>query len=81
MEEEFRLASGKHLAVVPLGCTGSKAAELHKRVLDNFATYYPTSGYKAMFKDLGKKGSVQQVATRVVSLIQKLRDDRAFQAS
>ena len=81
MEEEFRLASGKHLAVVPLGCTGSKAAELHKRVLDNFATYYPTNGYKAMFKDLGKKGSVQQVATRLVSLIQKLRDDRAFQAS
>ncbi len=78
MEEEFGLASGKHLAVVPVGCTGSKAAELHKRVLDNFTVYYPTSGYKRLFQDLDKKGNVQKVVTRVVALIEKLRDDRTL---
>ncbi|MEW5979777.1 MAG: SIR2 family protein [Acidobacteriota bacterium] len=81
MEEEFEIAAAQHLAVVPVGCTGSKAAELHKRVLDSFPDYYPAAGYKRLFQDLGKKGTVQQVAARVVSLIQKLRDDRAFQSS
>lgn len=79
MEEEFTLASGKHLAIVPLGCTGSKAEDIHKRVLANFSDYYPTSGYKGIFQDLAKEGNVHQVAMRVVSLIEKLRDDRAFQ--
>jgi hypothetical protein len=40
MEEEFGIASSKHLAVVPLGCTGSKAAELHARVLHIHAPDY-----------------------------------------
>jgi len=74
MEEEFVMSSAKHLAVVPVGCTGSKAAELHRRVLGNFAEYYP-HGYKRLFQDLGKKGSVQQVSARVVALVEKLRND------
>ena len=78
VEEEFGLASSKHLAVVPIGCTGSKAAELHKRVLDNFADYYPAKGYKRLFEDLGKKGTVQQVSSRVVALVEKLREDRGL---
>jgi Sir2- and TIR-associating SLOG family/SIR2-like domain len=81
MEEEFAIASGKHLAVIPVGCTGSTAETLHKHVLDHFADYFPASGYKRLFQDLKKSGTVQQVAARVVALIERLRDDQAFQAS
>jgi len=81
MEEEFALAFDKRLVLVPVGCTGSTASDLHSRVLNNFADYYPVSGYKRLFQDLGKNGTAQQVAARVVALIEKLRDDRAFQAS
>jgi hypothetical protein len=81
MEEEFEIASGKHLAIVPVGCTGHTAEKLHQRVLDHFTEYFPASGYKRLFQDLKKKGTAQQVAARVVALIEKLRDDRAFQSS
>jgi hypothetical protein len=81
MEEEFELASRRHLAVVPVGCTGSKAEELHKRVLRDFTDYYPTGGYKRLFQALGKKGSAQQVSDRIVALIKRLRDDRVLQQS
>jgi hypothetical protein len=81
LEEEFGIAFLKRLAMVPVGCTGYKAAELHKRVLDSFADYYPTAGYKRLFQDLGKQGSVHQVATRVMSLVEKLRNDRGLRGS
>jgi hypothetical protein len=81
MEEEFELASAKRLALIPVGCTGSMASTLHKRVLDNFAEYFPERGYKRLFHDLSKHGTIQQTAARVVTLIEKLRDDRAFQGS
>jgi hypothetical protein len=81
MEEEFKLASAKRLAVVPIGCTGSTAADLHKQVIKCFADYYPARGYKRLFADLGKPGSVKQVSARVVALIEKLRDDRTHRAS
>jgi hypothetical protein len=80
MEEEFALASQKRLALVPVGCTGHTASELHTRVLGNFADHYPASGFKRLFQDLAKSGSVQQVSARVVALIEKLRDDRTFQS-
>jgi hypothetical protein len=75
MEEEFALASQKRLALVPLGCTGSTALELHRRILGNFGDYYPSRGFKRLFQDLEKNGTVQQVSARVVALIEKLRDD------
>lgn len=78
MEEEFEIASAKRVAVIPVGCTGSVAAKLHKRVLDHFAEYFPASGYKRLFQDLNKKGTAHQVSARVVALIEKLRDDRAI---
>jgi hypothetical protein len=74
MEEEFRLSAAARLAVVPVGCTGSQAKELHKLVLADFADYYPAGGYKGLFEALGKKGSVAQVASRVLTLVEKLRD-------
>jgi hypothetical protein len=79
VEEEFGVAAAKRLALVPVACTGSKAAELHKRILDDFAHYYPAPGYKRLFRDLNKTGGVQQVSARVVALVEKLRDDRALQ--
>ena len=81
MEEEFAIATAKHLLVIPVGCTGSVAASLHQRVLDHFTDYFPASGYKRMFQALSTNGTPKQVAARVVTLIQKLRDDRAIQSS
>jgi len=81
MEEEFEIASARHLAVIPVGCTGSTAQTLHARVLDHFTDHFPASGYKRLFQDLNKKGTVQQVAAGVVALIEKLRDDRSFTTS
>jgi len=75
LDEEFALAVAGKVAVLPVGCTGSKAAELHSRVLADFATYYPKPGYKGIFEALAKKGTPQQVAARIVAFLTKLRDD------
>ena len=75
VEEEFRIAVAKHISVVPVGCTGSVAATLHKRVSDDFADYYPTRGYKALFATLNKKRSVARVAASIIRLVKKLRDN------
>jgi hypothetical protein len=74
-EEEFQIAVSKNMAVVPIGCTGSLAADLHQRVLANFDDFYPRTGFKQLFKGLGRKGTPKQVAGRVVSFIKKLRDE------
>ena len=78
MEEEFHLAVSKRLAVLPIGCTGSTAAALHQRVLDNFSVYYPAAGYKQLFRALGHTEKPTEIAARIVSLVEKLRNDRAF---
>jgi hypothetical protein len=56
IEEEFQLAIESKLFVIPVGCTGGKAAELHQRVLDSFPDYFPAPGYKRLFQALGKSG-------------------------
>lgn len=81
MEEEFEIAVAKKLIVVPVGCTGSTASSLHQRVLDHFAEHFPATGYKRLFQDLNKKGTIAQVCTRVMALVEKVRDDRAIQSS
>jgi Sir2- and TIR-associating SLOG family/SIR2-like domain len=78
MEEEFILAVEQKLFVIPVGCTGSKAAELHQRVLNNFSDYYPAPGYKRLFQSLSKSGSPGDVAKRVIEIVEKLRDNRAL---
>jgi hypothetical protein len=78
MEEEFRLAVEKRLFVVPVGCTGSMAATLHKKVLDHFDDYYPLSGYRRLFEALGHPGTPSQVTSRVLKLVKKLWNDRAL---
>ena len=78
VEEEFRLAVEKGLFVVPVGSTGSMAATLHRRVMDNFTEYYPSVGYRQLFASLGRPGSPYQVASRVLRLIEKLRENRAI---
>jgi hypothetical protein len=78
MNEEFNLSVRKGLFVVPVGCTGSMAATLHSRVLDRFDDYYPLPGYRRMFEALQHPGSPTQVATRVLNILNKLRDDRAL---
>ena len=78
MEEEFQLAVSKRLFVIPIGCTGSTAATLHKRVLDHFEDYYPQPGYRRLFEALGRPGTPNQVTSRVLKLVKKLWNDRAF---
>jgi hypothetical protein len=78
VEEEFQLAVQKRIVVIPIGCTGSMAATLHKRILDNFAAYYPASGYRRLFEALGRMGTPNQVTSRTLELVNKLRLDRAF---
>ncbi len=75
VEEEFLMSVDKGITVVPVGCTGSIAAELHKKVLDDFDTYYPVRGYKGLFKELKKMGTATQVASRVIKFAKKLRDE------
>jgi hypothetical protein len=77
VEEEFQLAVEMRLFVVPVGCTGSVAATLHQRVLDDFDRYYPLPGYRHMFEGLARPGTPRQVASRVVKFVTKLWRDRA----
>lgn len=81
MDEEFDIALSKHMAVIPVGCTGSTAATLHRHVLAHFSEHFPVSGYKRLFQDLAKSGTPKQVAARVLAIVEKLRDDQVFQAS
>jgi hypothetical protein len=75
VEEEFGIAVTKGLSVIPIGCTGSVAAKLHQMVLSDFDTYYPSRGYKALFRDLGRMASPTQLSDRVITFIKKLRDE------
>lgn len=74
MEEEFSIAASNDVAVVPVGCTGSLAAVLHGRVLEDFSRYFPQRGFKGSFIELADKSSAAVVAARVVKFIVKLRD-------
>jgi len=78
MEEEFRIAVSKGLFLIPVGCTGSMAAALHKKVLDNFDDYYPLAGYRRMVEALGRPGTPAQVTLLIVTLVEKLREDIAL---
>jgi len=78
MEEEFKLAVAKQLFVIPVGCTGSMAATLHRRVLDHFDDYYPLPGYRRLFEALEHSGSPTQITSRVLKLIKKLWNDRTL---
>jgi hypothetical protein len=74
MESEFAIASRIGLAVVPVGCTGSKAKELLHRVIANYDTYFHNRGLKTMLRDLDRSGTPSAVAGRVVALVKAIRD-------
>jgi hypothetical protein len=76
MEEEFELAVNQGLTVVPIGCTGGVAADLHQRVMKDFSDYYPAGGYKRLLEALARPGTVNQVVARVLGLVKKLRVER-----
>ena len=75
VEEEFSIAVNKGIVVVPIGSTGSVAKKLYKQIYDDFEKYYPKRGYKGLFKKLDKMGSPVQVASHVIKLIKKLREE------
>jgi hypothetical protein len=76
MEEEFRIAVAKGLFVVPVGCTGSTAETLHRKVLDAFDEYYPMPGYRRMFEALGRPATPSQVTKRILNFLKKLRESK-----
>jgi hypothetical protein len=75
VREEFKIAVAGGIPVVPVGCTGSVAASLHETVRKDLSAYLPAKGYKAMFAAIGKKGAPAAVASRVVAMVKKLRDE------
>jgi hypothetical protein len=76
MIQEFEIAAQKGMAVIPVGCTGSGAAILHRRVLADVGGYISSRrGYKKLVADLAKPGSVADVIARIVHLTAKLKRD------
>jgi hypothetical protein len=73
MEEEFTIAVQGGIMVVPIGCTGSMAEELHRRVLDKFDHFYPDYGYKRMMKDFSRIDKPDNLISRIVEFVKKLR--------
>jgi len=76
VEEEFNLSVEAGLAVVPIGATGYKAAELHKKVMKNFKKYYPknTKKLEPLFRALGQEESGPVVIKRVMMFLDKLKE-------
>jgi hypothetical protein len=74
--EEFEIAHELGLTVVPVGVTGSAAKILHERVLKDFKSYFPHSGYRRQFESLAKPGTPGQILGRVLDLITKLQADQ-----
>jgi hypothetical protein len=75
VEEEFRLATEAGLAVVPVGATGYMAAELHRRVLDDFDHYYPgRRELQADFEALGSTTDLTSLLDRVLNFLARLRE-------
>lgn len=74
--EEFDIAVKHGLKVVPVGDTGYVSEKLHKRVLDDFDTYYGKhSGLKTKFMELKKnEKNLDQIMRRVIDIIELIRD-------
>ena len=76
MEEEFKLAVENNIAVIPVGCTGSTAAELHKRVMHDFVFYFPNQPrLKKYFRLLGKTKNPDKVVKTIMDLISELKEE------
>jgi hypothetical protein len=72
--EEFELAVAAGLAVVPVGCTGYMAEELHVRVLADFDRYYAgRPDLWPLIESLGAGCDRSTVAARVVDIIRRIR--------
>lgn len=77
VEEEFRLAAEAGLAVVPIGATGYMAAELHRRVLDDFDRYYAgRPELRAEYAALGQATDLASLLDRILTFLTMLREER-----
>lgn len=75
VDEEFELAVTEGLAVIPVGCTGYMAAELHRRVLSDFDRYYPSRpDLRPLIEALGPSCDHSSIPARVVQIINKLKE-------
>ena len=75
VEEEFKLAVESGLTVVPVGCTGFKAAVLHTKVLNDFERFYPgRSNLRPAFAALGDSESRDNVVERIIRFLIQLRE-------
>lgn len=74
--EEFEIAVGAGLAVVPVGATGHMAAELHRRVLADFDEYFPgRSDLRPAFEKLSVRGTDEALVEHVVQFLGRLREE------
>jgi hypothetical protein len=70
MLEEFEIACGAGLLVVPIGCTGYVASALHKKVSANLQKYFPeVRGVKTALAALGQEGTPNQLVDRTLKFI------------
>jgi hypothetical protein len=73
MLEEFSIAHQLGVLIVPIGCTGYVAAELHKKVSDDIQRYFPSvRGVKTALAALGRAGKPSEVVERVIKFISLL---------
>jgi Sir2- and TIR-associating SLOG family/SIR2-like domain len=70
MLEEFEIALSEGLLLVPVGSTGYAADALHKKVSDDFRTYFrDVRGLKTALAALGLEATPTQMVERVLKFI------------
>ena len=72
--QEFEVCREKGLAVIPVGATGSMAAELWKPVMADFATYFPdrTDQFRELMQKLGEADAEPQALIETIVHILEL---------
>lgn len=75
MREEFEIAKGRGLFLLPIGATGYMAKKLWKEVMDSFDSLYPfiDSSIRDEFALLGHEGKKpNEILDTILSIIKKL---------
>jgi len=76
VEEEFERAVEGGLAVVPVGATGYMAAQLHRRVMDDFDRYYPgRADLRPDFEALGNSDENRPIVEEIIRVLTRLREE------
>jgi hypothetical protein len=76
MREEFELAVGRGLKVVPIGATGYMARELWEEVIRDFPRFYPgRDDLRAPIEELGRDDLMaEKLISTIVGVVRTIRD-------